>query len=49
MCTHTAGVGAEDHQERGQVPGGRQAGGQRSGEAAGEGSAGEIVSEAYIQ
>ena len=38
------GAGVEDHQERGQVQGGRQARGERAGEAAGERPPGEAVS-----
>ena len=37
------GAGAEDHQERGQVQGGRQARGQRARKAAGEGPPGQAV------
>ena len=45
-CSHAQGPGArlEDHQERGQVQGGRQARGQRARKAAGEGPPGQAVS-----
>ena len=45
-CSHAQRPGArlDDHQERGQVQGGRQARGQRARKAAGEGPPGQAVS-----